>query len=368
LRLALDATRHGFGLKDATPYNVMFDGPKPVFIDALSFERRDPLDILWRPYAQFVRTFIYPLLAGRYLGLRLDEMLPANRDGLSPERIRALCPAWRLWMPPFLTAVTIPALLTRREHGATADSYRIRRAKDAAEARFLLERLFRRAGRVLEGISVPGGPSPAERYWDTGHRYSPAELAAKQQAVEQTLARCRPANVLDIGCNTGFFSLMAARQGARVVSVDRDERAVGTLWTTARRHALNILPLVIDLARPPAACGWENAEFPSFLDRARGRFDCVLMLALLHHLLVNDRIPLDRILQLVSQLTTRHLILEYVDPGDAHFRRIARGREALHCDLDPASFAAAVRPYFDIVESWPITPTRRIYWLRKGNG
>ena len=41
VQLALDLLPEGIGLKDGTPYNVLFRGPNPVFIDVLSFERRD---------------------------------------------------------------------------------------------------------------------------------------------------------------------------------------------------------------------------------------------------------------------------------------------------------------------------------------
>jgi len=37
----------GIGLKDATPYNVLFDGPCPLVVDVLSFEERDPLELTW---------------------------------------------------------------------------------------------------------------------------------------------------------------------------------------------------------------------------------------------------------------------------------------------------------------------------------
>src|SRR5579862_7761434 len=47
LDLAESALEEGFGLKDATPYNVLFRGPRPVFVDLLSFERRQPLDATW---------------------------------------------------------------------------------------------------------------------------------------------------------------------------------------------------------------------------------------------------------------------------------------------------------------------------------
>ena len=45
-------------LKDATPLNVLFEGSKPVFVDVLSIEKRDPESPLWLAYAQFVRTFL----------------------------------------------------------------------------------------------------------------------------------------------------------------------------------------------------------------------------------------------------------------------------------------------------------------------
>ena len=82
LRLARQALKAGFALKDATPYNIMFDGPCPVFIDLLSFEARDPLEMIWPPYAQFVRTFVYPLVAVRHCAARIDELLLVHRDGL----------------------------------------------------------------------------------------------------------------------------------------------------------------------------------------------------------------------------------------------------------------------------------------------
>src|SRR5271155_2224844 len=62
LDLAEQLLPSGWGLKDATPHNILFRGPSPVFVDVLSFERTRPGDALWLPYAQFVRTFLLPLI------------------------------------------------------------------------------------------------------------------------------------------------------------------------------------------------------------------------------------------------------------------------------------------------------------------
>ena len=91
LDLAEEALAEGFGLKDATPSNVIFRGCQPVFVDLLSFEPRDPNDPVWLPYAQFVRTFLLPILASERLGLRLDQIFLTRRDGLEPEEVYRLC-------------------------------------------------------------------------------------------------------------------------------------------------------------------------------------------------------------------------------------------------------------------------------------
>jgi hypothetical protein len=120
LELAYGCIKEGFSLKDATPYNVLFRGPHPVFVDLLSFERRDPGDPTWLPYAQFVRTFLLPLLACRHLGFRLDQLMLAERDGIDPE----LMYRWLSWpqrlRSPFFSLVTMPKWLASRSHKAEA--------------------------------------------------------------------------------------------------------------------------------------------------------------------------------------------------------------------------------------------------------
>lgn len=364
LELAREAMRAGFALKDATPYNLIFDGCRPVFVDLLSFRRRDPRESVWQPYAQFVRTFVLPLLAFGYFGLRPDEILLTHRDGIEPERLAAICPGYRLLFPPFLSTVTLPVLLGGRDR-ASADRYQVRLAKDAGEAAFVLERLFARAGRLLERSRGARRRTATLNYMDSGHPYAAGELAAKERFVDSAMVRCAPRNVLDIGCNTGHFSRLAARSGARVVAIDRDEAAVDELWRSASQAALGILPLAVDIGRPPGACGWQNGECAAFLDRARGQFDCVLMLALLHHLLVNERVPLAAILQLAAELTTKWAVVEYIDPQDSNFRRIARGRDALHRDVTRQSFESAAGRWFQIADAADIGATRRIYLLQK---
>jgi SAM-dependent methyltransferase len=201
---------------------------------------------------------------------------------------------------------------------------------------------------------------------DEKSHYAGEAFVRKEQFVEAALAEIGPARLLDIGCNTGHFSAMAARAGASVVALDADPAVAGLLWRTASAAQLDIQPLVVNIARPTPATGWLNAECPSFLARASGRFDCVMALALLHHVLVTERVPLDDVVKLLSDLTTAHAIVEFVAPGDPMFQRLTRGRDALHGDLTRESFEAACATRFEIVRTEsPPDATRALYLLRR---
>src|SRR5690606_14594705 len=53
LDLAETLLDEGLGLKDATPLNVLFNGPHPTLVDLLSIEERDPHISNWQALGQF---------------------------------------------------------------------------------------------------------------------------------------------------------------------------------------------------------------------------------------------------------------------------------------------------------------------------
>lgn len=367
LELALDMLPETLGLKDATPYNILFRGPHPVFIDVLSFERRDPNDPVWLPYSQFVRTFVLPLLANRRLGLAIDQLLFTHRDGVEPEEVyRWLRPLQRI-RPPFLSLVSMPSWLGSRRNQDDVSIYRKRSLSSPEQAQFVVRSLLKGLRRTLRSAAPRARASSIwTDYMEANNNYTAERFAAKQRFVEECLALFAPKRVLDAGCNTGHFSALAARSGARVVAIDYDPAVVGAVWRKAVAENLDILPLVVNLTRPTPGMGWNNREWPSFLERARGAFDAVFMLALIHHMLVTERVPLDEIVDLAAGLTSDLLLIEFVSPEDSMFRRLVRGREELHRGLNASVFENACRRRFEIVRcEHPEGATRWLYCMRR---
>lgn len=360
-RLALDI---GLGLKDATPYNVQFRGSRPVFVDWTSFEPRNPDDPLWRPLAQFSGTILLPLLAWRHTGLPPALFFLASREGLTPEQAGRLIPVSKRLSGPSLRHITLPVMLARL---VKPEHYRRRSAGAPEKASFVLRHLLNRLEKDLDSI-------PARRthagHWSgymkqgAAASYSPAAFAGKSAGVEKILADLRPGRVLDIGCNTGHFSVLAARAASSsVVAVDQDGEAANALAVRAINENLPVLPLHVSISNPTPPLGWCNSEFPSFLERMEAGFDLVLMLALVHHLEISERVPLSHVLSLASRLSRRHVLIEFVPLDDPMARQLLRGREHLHQDWTRENFERTAAGFFDQRALLPVPDSSRLLYL-----
>jgi SAM-dependent methyltransferase len=363
LNLCSDLVRQGWLLKDATPLNVLFQGTQPIFVDVLSIERMDLRQPIWLAYGQFVRTFLLPMLAYSRLGWPLQASL-TRRDGYEPEDIySALSWAGRLRQPA-LSAVTLPSLLASNKK-MRAGSFASRPVKDPELARQILLKTLRGLLSQMRRVTLAYHSSTWSDYAETATHYSDEDHARKRSFVAGALGAARPMRVLDVGCNTGVYSNLAADAGAEVVAIDTDLQAVDRLCASLKGSGRNILPLCVDLAHPTPAAGWENREYASFLSRCAGHFDTVMMLAVLHHLLLRNQIPMDRIAALCSNLTTGHLILEWVPPTDPKFQELLRGRDAIYAHITESSFRDAFAEHFTTIDELTLANGRTMLHLQK---
>jgi SAM-dependent methyltransferase len=346
INLCIDLIKQGWLLKDATPLNILFQGTQPIFVDLLSIERSDPQQSIWLPYGQFVRTFLLPMLAHSKLGWPLQATMTC-RDGYEPEEIYAAL-SWptRLHQPAF-SAVTLPSLLAgnKKLNAGNLASHSI---KDPEVAKHVLLKTLKGLLAHMRQVTPRHKTSTWSDYAETATHYSDDDHASKRSFVTAELVSIKPSRVLDVGCNTGVYSILAADAGAEVVSIDTDLQAVDRLCANLKNSGKNILPLRVDLAHPTPAIGWENRENASFLNRCSGHFDTVMMLAVIHHLLLRSQIPMDRIADLCNDLTTKHLIIEWVPPTDSKFQEILRGRDAIYAHINEAAFREAFARYFTI--------------------
>lgn len=346
LRIADQAIDAGWTLKDATPLNIVFDGPRPILVDVLSLERRDPRSSVWLAYGQFVRTFLLPLLGRKLLGWPLEATF-FSRDGYEPRTLYRALSFWQRLHPDLLDIVTLATIFENRSGAPTGKA----RKSSSQPPELVVHILHKRIARLRKQIERATGKTESSQwssYPSSATHYRASDTQEKEDFVCECLQHCRPTSVLDVGANTGVYSRLAAAAGARVVSLDSDTAALDALWRTAADAKVPITALVANIARPTPAAGWLNREQLSLLDRLTGNFDLVLMLAVIHHLILREQLPLAHIAQLCASLTRRWLILEWVPPSDPMYREWLHGREDLYGNFSERDLLRAFDPYFSV--------------------
>jgi SAM-dependent methyltransferase len=363
LRIARQAINAGWILKDATPLNILFSGSRPILVDVLSFEQRDPHSTVWLAYGQFVRTFLLPLVAAKYLSWPLQATLFA-RDGYEPGEIYDALPPWQRLHPDLLDIVTLARLL-ERPTGKPNASQKTPATGDPELATHILQRRIARLGKQIQRTAKTRSRTQWSEYARSASHYSSTDAAEKQEFIKSVLQRCGPARVLDIGANTGTYSLIAADSGSEVVALDADAAALEELWTAAKQRNRQITALVANIARPVPAAGWRNREQLSLLDRLTGKFDLVLMLAVIHHLILREQVPLAHIADLCASLTTRWLVLEWVPPSDPMYQEWLRGRDDLYGHLSEDDLQQAFSPFFAVADRSELGNGRVLFLLER---
>jgi hypothetical protein len=368
LSLALEALDHGWSMKDGTAWNVLFTPRGPVFCDLLSFEPLTDTQT-WSGYAQFQRCFTIPLLLSKHLGIAPRTWFLAEREGVTPEAARRMLSGLTAWTQPALEAVTLPTLFASRGRRArSAAAHRPVAAGRPEVQRHLLRATLTRLMKHVEGLKPASQTSTWSHYRATRDHYSEADLHLKEGLVHNALSDPAVRNVLDLGCNTGEYSELAAGLGKTVVAIDTDDESVQRLYATSRRSEATISAAVTNIARPTPSLGWLSTEIPSFLERTKGLFEGVLALGLIHHLLVTERTPLPQIADLFSRLSSYLLVVEWVDPEDPRFLELAGANLPLYRGVTREAFEAAFSLQFGLRTrlELPERRTRTLYtWIRR---
>jgi hypothetical protein len=131
---------------------------------------------------------------------------------------------------------------------------------------------------------------------------------------------------------------------------------------------LKIHTIHADLARPTPAVGWENRESSALLPRLEGQFEVVMLLAVIHHLLLLEQIPLRAIVELCHRLTKNFVVVEWVPATDPMFVSLMRGRDALYGSLSDRDLIAACEGLFSIVRTETLGSGRTLYLLVRISG
>ncbi|HEX6308120.1 MAG TPA: class I SAM-dependent methyltransferase [Longimicrobiales bacterium] len=352
LDLHLAALSHGLTLSDASSYNVQFIGPKPIFIDYLSFIAYEEGQV-WLGYRQFCEQFLNPLLLTAKAGVSYHAWYRGAMEGITSAELAALLPLHVRLNPLIALHVGLQARMQRSVTAArTATAKRIRISKEA------LANNLRSMRSWIARLTPPASQhSPWQEYEKTAH-YTPEERAAKSQFVADVVAATRPAAVWDLGCNSGEYSEIALRNGANyVIGLEPDPGALNAAYQRARAKDLVLLPLKVDVTNPPPSSGWRQRERPGLAEMQTPDF--VLCLALLHHLVLGRNLPLRDVLDWLVSLAPSGVI-EFVPKEDPMAQQLIAWKPAVAPEYNRTAMSTMLRERARIVREETITASGRV--------
>ncbi|QXC60179.1 hypothetical protein KSP35_17765 [Aquihabitans sp. G128] len=358
--LQLEVTRRaveaGFSTKDATSYNVMFDGSRPVFIDIGSFEK--PLrSEAWPGYRQFCELFLNPLVVQAVGGVGFHAWLRGAVGGIGVADAAAIVPAHKRVRNGLLAHLTLQAR-AERKHAAAEASGSAEGRRAGFSPKLLLAQLAN-LEKTVRALRWKAQRSVWSDYSDRSH-YVGDDLPAKQAFVAEAVRATGADLVVDLGANDGLFSLLSLESGAsRVVAADFDHLVVDRLYRHLRETGeTRVLPLVLDLVNPSPGAGWRSRERRPFVERCRP--DLVLCLAVVHHLAITNTVPFTEIVDLLADFGAS-LVVELPHPDDPMVQRLlSRKRPGLFDHYDRERWEQALDRRFTVDER-QVLGTRTLY-------
>ncbi len=343
LRLLDASVRNGWMLKDATPFNIQWDGARPVFIDLPSFVPWEDGEY-WQGYRQFCSTFLTPLMLTAHLGIPFQPLLRSRLEGIPPEEAVKYFYGLRRFKRGVWSHIWFPARAERRMRrrgSARQPAHSPRRRQPKTMLLALLDSLK----RLVTRLSYRPASSDWAQYTKT-HSYDEPDFERKKDFVMRHIVARRPSLTWDLGANTGVFSRIAAERSRTVVAVDSDQDAIELLYRDLRtRGPQNIIPLVMDMSNLSPGQGWAGRERAAFDERRSP--DMALCLALVHHMRVSANIPLPLFVEWLRSLDAA-LIVEFVGRDDEMFLQLIANKREGYADYTPQNFEAEVSKRFSI--------------------
>ncbi|EKD69787.1 MAG: hypothetical protein ACD_46C00726G0004 [uncultured bacterium] len=364
LNFQLFLLKRNIVLKDASAYNVQFIGSKPIFIDLLSLAPYNQGDY-WFGHRQFCEQFINPLLLRSILGIPHNYWYRGRLEGIATADIARIIPLYKKFNWNIFTHIV---LQNRLDNVAMENQDKaILKAKNQkifsklAYEGFLIQ--IKKWIQKLEPKNI--GKTSWGEYTRT-HTYHTDELLKKKKFIADFSNKVKPQILVDLGCNTGDYSLLSLEHGAEyVIGFDFDQTALDLAYHSAKNSSKHFLPLYLDASNPSPDQGWLQAERCGFSKRTKSH--ALIALAFIHHLAIAKNVPLFQLVNWLVDIAPQGVI-EFIPKEDPTIVKMLSLREDIFIDYHQNVFESLLIACARIVKKEIISKSGRIlYWYDRND-
>jgi len=366
LEIQLLALEHGMSLKDATAFNTTHYRNKPIFIDTLSFEKYNEGDP-WFAYGQFCVHYYCPLLLLKY-GIRAKWNLSESYlNGTEVELTSKLLPLKTYLMPTILTNVHLHAKSLKKYKNHQSNTANKINSKSYGIPRKRLINIIKSLKLKINSLELENKNTTKWNNYYSFTNYEENDFKLKENTLSRWIGEQSIKNVWDIGANDGHFSRIVKDISHCIYSSDYDPLATESNYLKCKiNKEKNITPFVSNITEPSPGLGFANTERSTLLNRMMNvDLDCILALALIHHLCISENCSFTMLASLWSKLS-KYLIVEFVHPEDSWARSLLdqKGRNVeLFSYYNQSDFENDFSKFYNIVDKITLGTSQRIMYL-----
>ncbi|QHS56349.1 hypothetical protein GWR56_12670 [Mucilaginibacter sp. 14171R-50] len=291
------AAKYGYHTIDAHPYNVLFKGCNPVFIDLGSLKPADSPDH-WHPIEEFWGYFKYPLELWNNVSHKMARRIYSeDLSSITSAEYHKL-----LQLSKSKYEVKARSLIERIKN-----KLRLREAK----AKTLNEKLALYKTELAE-LTRNKVATQWGNYHDDYITDNDIACTDRFKFVIDKINELQIDTITELAGNWGLLSfLILENTGVKHVNcTDYDENAVNKMYNYFKRsgHAERLSPALLDFIKPIELY---NSGRPS----ARFRSQAVLALAVTHHLILTYKYDVNVIFKKIAEYSSEYVFIEFMPLG-----------------------------------------------------
>jgi 2-polyprenyl-3-methyl-5-hydroxy-6-metoxy-1,4-benzoquinol methylase len=334
IQITKDLNKHGYDLKDAHPFNILFDHTKPVFVDFTSIiKKTSDFNVSWKN--SFFIEFVVPLFLVSKGWEKLNKKYFYWED--NPEQRakygRQLIKFASTYNGIFNSSSRNDSLNKLEDY---VNNFKLNNYTTRWEDYYSRDKIK----DINDKSTLTNKENSTIKF-----------LKLLKNKGQETL--------LDIAANEGWFSIVAESMGYKVVAFDYDERAINNLYNKIKNTGKRILPIVMDFTKLTRVFGIQN-NWPSAT--IRYKCDVTLSMAIIHHLSLGQNVRFEEFAKKLELLTKNYAIVEFIGVDDEHIQNWLKGKDW----YNETNFMNAMNKHFTLDHTSISEPkTRKVFLFSK---
>ena len=350
----------GATLIDASAYNIQFIGTKPTFIDILSIREYEDGEF-WLGHKQFCENFLNPLLLTSVKSVRFNNWFKGNLEGIHTEDLNSILNIFDKFSYNIFVHVYLLSNFEKKYklQNKNLDFSILKKLPKSG-----LINILQQLKKFIQNLEPKKNITVWQNY-SFINTYSNQEIKTKAKIVKEFILNNRDQIIIDLGCNDGYYSKIAIKNGAKyVLGFDYDINSIDRAFLKNKNQE-KFLPLLFDATNPSSNIGWNEFERKSF--NYRSKFHGLLALAFIHHLVIAKNIPLKAAIDWLINLAPKGLI-EFIPKNDFTVQKMIRFKGDIFPTYNEENFKKFILRKASIISIKKVTNSgRKIYEYQRKN-